>query len=134
MVYLIDTDVMIDVSREGANAAAHLDSLSDIAISIITAQELIVGARDKQGLAGIDSLLSKYPVTHIDAAIGQLAYDLLKRTRESPRPAYFRFIDRRHRDCAELHAREPEPQALRDDSRFTARSAAVLEFKRLPPS
>jgi predicted nucleic acid-binding protein len=79
MVYLIDTDVMIDVSRENANAAAYLDSLSDPAISIVTAQELIVGARDKQDLAGIDSLVAEYPVTHIDAAIGQLAYGLLKR-------------------------------------------------------
>ncbi len=43
MFYLIDTDVMIDVSRENANAAGYLDSLSDPAISIITAQELIVG-------------------------------------------------------------------------------------------
>jgi tRNA(fMet)-specific endonuclease VapC len=79
MVYLIDTDVMIDVSRENSNAASYLDSLSDPAISIVTAQELIVGARDKRDLAGIDSLISTYPVMHIDAAIGQRAYDLLKR-------------------------------------------------------
>lgn len=79
MVYLIDTDVMIDVSRENSNAAGYLDSLSDPAISIITAQELIVGSRDKRDLAGIDSLVSMYPVIHIEAAIGQLAYDLLKR-------------------------------------------------------
>jgi predicted nucleic acid-binding protein len=56
MVSLIDTDVMIDVSRENAGAAGYLDSLIDPAISIITAQELIVGARDKPDLAGIDSL------------------------------------------------------------------------------
>jgi predicted nucleic acid-binding protein len=56
MVYLIDTDVMIDVSRENANAATYLDSLADPAISIVTAQELIVGARDKRDLAGIDSV------------------------------------------------------------------------------
>jgi len=79
MLYLIDTDVMIDVSRANADAASYVDSLSDPAISIITAQELIVGARDKRDLVGIDSLVSAYPVIHIDAAIGQLAYDLLKR-------------------------------------------------------
>ena len=54
-------------------------SLIDPAISIVTAQELIVGARDKRDLAGIDSLVSAYPVIHMDTAIGQLAYDLLKR-------------------------------------------------------
>ena len=48
MVSMIDTDVMIDLSRENAEAAGYLDSLSDPAISIITAQELIVGARDKR--------------------------------------------------------------------------------------
>lgn len=83
MVSLIDTDVMIDVSRENAAAANYLDSLSDPAISIVTAQELIVGARDKRDLYAIDSLVSAYRVIHIDAAIGQLAYELLKRYAKS---------------------------------------------------
>jgi hypothetical protein len=39
-------------------------SLIDPAISIVTAQELIVGARDKRDLAGIDSLVSAYPAIH----------------------------------------------------------------------
>jgi hypothetical protein len=79
MAYLIDTDVMIDVSRGNPNAASYLDALIDPAISIITAQELIVGARNKWDVAGIDSLISTYPVMHIDADIGRRAYDLLKR-------------------------------------------------------
>jgi predicted nucleic acid-binding protein len=79
MACLIDTDVMIDVSRGNPNAASYLDSLSDPAISIVTAQELIVGARNKRDVAGIDSLISTYPVMHIDADISRLAYDLLKR-------------------------------------------------------
>jgi predicted nucleic acid-binding protein len=79
VVFLIDTDVMIDVSRENSAAAAYVDSIIDPAISIITAQELIVGAKDNRDLRGIDSLVTSYPVIHIDAAIGQLAYDLLKR-------------------------------------------------------
>jgi predicted nucleic acid-binding protein len=83
MASLIDTDVMIDVSRGNASAASYLDSLSDPAISIITAQELIVGATDKRDLVGIDSLVSAYPVIHMDTAIGQLAYDLLKRYAKS---------------------------------------------------
>jgi predicted nucleic acid-binding protein len=51
---------------------ATLISLGDPAISIITAQELIVGARDKRNLAGIDSLVSAYPLVHIDAPSGSL--------------------------------------------------------------
>jgi tRNA(fMet)-specific endonuclease VapC len=81
--YLLDTDVMIDVSRGNADAASYIDSLGDVVISIITAQELIVGARDKRDLEGIDSLVSTYPVEHIDAAVGVLAYDLLKRYAKS---------------------------------------------------
>src|SRR5271168_6024 len=83
MVSLIDTDVMIDLSRGNADAANYLDSLSDPAISIVTAQELIVGARDKRDLSAIDSLVSAYLVIHIDKAIGQLAYALLKRYAKS---------------------------------------------------
>jgi len=109
MVYLIDTDVMIDVSRENANAASYVDSLSDPAISIITAHELIVGSRDKRDLLGIDSLVSAYPVVHIDAAIGQLAYDLLKRHARSDGLPHFRFPDRRHSDRAGLCTRHQKP-------------------------
>jgi predicted nucleic acid-binding protein len=83
MLSLIDTDVMIDLSRGNVDAANYLDSLSDAAISIVTAQELIVGARDKRDLFAIDSFVSTYRVIHIDAAIGQLAYKLLKRYAKS---------------------------------------------------
>jgi len=55
MVSLIDTDVMIDLSCGNAGAANYVDSLTDPAVSIFTAQELIVGARDKRDLAGISS-------------------------------------------------------------------------------
>lgn len=98
--YLLDTDVMIDVSRGSAAAASFVDSLSDAAISIVTAQELIVGARDKLDLAAIDSLISIYALDHIDTAIGLLAYDLLKKVRKIGRTPHFRFTDRRNGDRA----------------------------------
>ena len=59
---LIDTDVMIDVSRRIAAAAAYVDSLDDIAISIITAHELIVGAGNQRDVDAIDSLIKTLPV------------------------------------------------------------------------
>jgi len=77
--YLLDTDVIIDISRGNERAADYTDSLEDAAISIITAQELIVGARDKRDLALIDSLISSFAVEHIDEQVGRLAYELLKR-------------------------------------------------------
>ncbi len=78
--YLIDTDVMIDVSRRNAAAATYVDSLDDITISIITAHELIVGARNQRDTDGIDSLIKTYPVqADLDARITGRAYQLLKR-------------------------------------------------------
>ena len=78
MPYLIDTDVMVDVSRRNADAANYVDSLPDIWIAIVTAQELIVGARDKREVAAIDGLIRLYPVVHVNDRIGTRAYDLLK--------------------------------------------------------
>ncbi len=82
--YLIDTDVIIDVSRGSAAAATFVDSLEDITISIITAHELIVGARNQRDAAAIDGLIRTYPV-HEDlrSEITRLAYDLLKRHAKS---------------------------------------------------
>ncbi len=82
--YLIDTDVMIDVSRKNAAAADFVDSLDDITISIITAHELIVGARNQRDADGIDSLIKTYPVHgDLGVRITGLAYDLLKRYAKS---------------------------------------------------
>jgi len=82
--YLIDTDVMIDVSRGSAAAATFVDSHEDITISIITAHELIVGARNQRDASAIDGLIRTFPV-HADlrAEITGLAYDLLKRHAKS---------------------------------------------------
>jgi len=78
--YLIDTDVMIDVSRGNAAAAAYVDSLDDITISIIAAHELIVGARSQRDAEGIDSLMTAYPVeADLNTRITGRAYQLLKR-------------------------------------------------------
>ena len=82
--YLIDTDVMIDVSRRNAAAANFVDSLDDITISIITAHELIVGARNQRDADSIDSLIKTYPVHgDLGVQITGLAYELLKRYAKS---------------------------------------------------
>ncbi len=46
MAYLVDTDVMVGVSRRNADDASYVDSLPGVWIAIVPAQELIVGARD----------------------------------------------------------------------------------------
>jgi predicted nucleic acid-binding protein len=77
--FLIDSNVLIDVSRGNAAAIKYIDGLVDSwAISQVTAMELIVGARDKRDLATIDGFLSQYPVIPLSDSIGTRAYGLLK--------------------------------------------------------
>ncbi len=61
MPFLIDSNVLIDVSRGNEAAIKYVDSLPEPwALSQITAMEFIVGARDKRELAVIDGFLSQY--------------------------------------------------------------------------
>ena len=79
MPFLIDSNVLIDVSRGKAGAIEYVDRLAEPwALSQVTAMELIVGARDKRDLATIDVFLSLYPVVPLSDSIGTGAYRLLK--------------------------------------------------------
>jgi predicted nucleic acid-binding protein len=79
MPYLIDSDVLIDISRDRPEAIDYVDTLPDPwMISQVTAMELLVGARDKREVAYLDAFLSSYPVVPLTAAIGERAYQLLK--------------------------------------------------------
>jgi predicted nucleic acid-binding protein len=77
--FLIDSNVLIDVSRGNAPAIKYVDALPEPWwISHVTAMELIVGARDKRELATIDSFLALYQVIPLSESIGAGAYRLLK--------------------------------------------------------
>ncbi|HYJ85189.1 MAG TPA: PIN domain-containing protein [Pyrinomonadaceae bacterium] len=78
MPYLVDTDVLIDVSRNNEAAIDFLDQLEDSwSLSIITALELIVGARDKKEVTQIDQLVAVYSAIPLTAEIGNSSYGLL---------------------------------------------------------
>jgi predicted nucleic acid-binding protein len=79
MPFLIDSNILIDISRGNANAIKYVDGLAEPwALSQVTAMELIVGARDKRDLATIDGFLSLYTVVPLSDSIGAGAYRLLK--------------------------------------------------------
>ncbi len=79
MPFLIDSNVLIDVSRGSAAAIQYVDGLVEPwVVSRATALELIVGARDKRDLAVIDGFLSLYSVVPLSDSIGTRAYGLLK--------------------------------------------------------
>ena len=84
MPYLVDTDVLIDVSRNDQAAIDFLDQLGDSwSISIITALELIVGARNKKEVTQIDQLVAAYSAIPLTAEIGNSSYDLLRQFAKS---------------------------------------------------
>ena len=84
MPYLLDSDVLIDVSRGKQTAREYLDALPEgRAISRFSALELIVGARDSRDLTALDAFLSAFVVVPLREATGTRAYDLLKRYAKS---------------------------------------------------
>ena len=84
MPYLVDTDVLIDVSRNNEAAISFLDQLDDFwSVSIITALELIVGARNKKEVSEIDELVASYSALPLTAEIGNSSYTLLRQFAKS---------------------------------------------------
>lgn len=84
MPYLIDTDVLVDVSRNFQGAIACVDRLrNDWALSAMTALELISGAKNQREVDLIDRLIEVYETIPVNDAIGRRAYDLLRRYAKS---------------------------------------------------
>ena len=84
MRYLVDTDVLIDVSRNNEAAIEFIDKLDDAwSISLITALELLVGARDIREVKKIDQLIDAYTAIPLTAEVGNSSYDLLKQFAKS---------------------------------------------------
>lgn len=72
--FLIDTDVLIDISRGNSDAADFVDGLAgDIFIARISALELIVGARNKKDQRVIEKFISLYSIKELSDAIGRAA-------------------------------------------------------------
>ncbi|MDA2928196.1 type II toxin-antitoxin system VapC family toxin [Acidobacteria bacterium AH-259-G07] len=78
MPYLVDTDILVDVSRRDLDALAYLESLDDWAYSIVTAMELIAGARNKREVRKIEDSLSPYRRVPLNEQIGNRAHELMK--------------------------------------------------------
>ena len=82
--FLIDTDVLIDISRGNRDAADSVDALpGDIFIGRISAMELIVGARDKRDQKLIEGFISLYSIKELSDVIGHEAHQRLKQYAKS---------------------------------------------------
>ena len=78
MAYLVDTDILIDFFRCNEAATDYLDSLGEWSVSVVTAMELVAGAKDKNEVQDIDLMLAAYRSIPLNEDVGNLAYNLMK--------------------------------------------------------
>jgi predicted nucleic acid-binding protein len=83
---IVDTDILIDVSREISIAINRLQleaNNSTLAISTITQMELIVGCRNKTELQNLKKFLRRYLIIKVNELITDKAIELLSQYRLS---------------------------------------------------
>jgi predicted nucleic acid-binding protein len=79
MPYLVDSDVLVDLTRGSSGAADYLDSLADAwSISTITCLELLAGARTEPETTDLDLVLSGYRAIPPNEDITRRAYYFMK--------------------------------------------------------
>ncbi len=78
---LVDTDVLIWVTRKDPHASAFLDSFDDLAVSDVTYMELIQGAKNKREAQAIDKTFKNMEVLRlpITSSISENAVSLVRR-------------------------------------------------------
>lgn len=82
--YLIDTDILVDISRGNVSAADFVDGLNgELYISRVSAMELIVGARNRRDQAVIEKFIALFEIRELSDAIGQGAYRALRQYSKS---------------------------------------------------
>jgi predicted nucleic acid-binding protein len=65
MPYLVDSDIIVDLTRANMGAAEYLESLGDQwSISMITCLEILAGARTQRETTDLDFILSGYRTIH----------------------------------------------------------------------
>lgn len=83
---IVDTDILIDVGRNHQPAVERLkkeEEQTNLAISIITKMELIVGCRNKKELQTLDRFLNRFEILSVDNDIAEKAMELLRTYRLS---------------------------------------------------
>ncbi len=83
---LVDTDILIDVGREidgAVNLLQRAESEAQLAVSVITQMELLIGCRNKTELRLFEKFLRRFHVIQLNEAISEKAMELLKHYRLS---------------------------------------------------
>ena len=78
---LLDTTVLIDLSRGNAEAADFVDTAinaqTPLFVSVISAMELIVGCRNKAEVEKAEKLIANFTLLHLSPADSAHAYTLI---------------------------------------------------------
>ena len=78
---VVDTDILIDVSREidaAITALQHIEHSSSLAISVVTQMELIVGCRDNSELQILEKFLSRFQILALNEQTSSVAVNLMR--------------------------------------------------------
>jgi len=78
---LLDTTILIDLSRGKAIAADFIDNEqqagTELFVSVISAMELIVGCRNKAEVEKAEKQIADFKLVQLSPAISQKAYELV---------------------------------------------------------
>ena len=75
---LLDTNVLIEILKNNQNTIQNVSALTPpLAISSITAMELIVGARNKKEIQLLNKFIARFQVIHLDSIISLAALKLI---------------------------------------------------------
>jgi len=83
---IVDSDILILVSRNNSTAISFIDDLErerGVAISAVSAFELVIGSLNKTDLAAIKAFLLRFQHIPIDEVISDTTLKLLERYRLS---------------------------------------------------
>lgn len=83
---LIDTDILIDISRNIPSAIQTVDGYKRdfvLSISMVTQLELISGCRNKKELNRLSEFLERFQILHITEAVSSKTVELFEKYRLS---------------------------------------------------
>jgi len=78
---IVDTDILVDAARQIEQAVACLSQLqqrSELAVSIVTQMELLVGCRNKAELQSTERFLNRFRILRLGPDISDQAVNLLR--------------------------------------------------------
>lgn len=78
---LVDTDILIDISNGDETAKRRLveeSQTSELAVSVVTVMELIVGCRNKAELTALNQFLRQFQLVKVTGDVSDRASQLLQ--------------------------------------------------------